>query len=263
MIAFGDLVVARSQLMRAIQDAWMRRCASIVGLMACWLLYAPLHASAGPLGLNTTSPGDVTSFSTDVEYNHTTGVLTANSTSDGNAFSALDDNGYFYPATLAVTANLNPANGALLSGTVSLTGTEYYTVDNSPLLNDGNDGVLLTGNLIAFGFPNPTNSTNVPLEFEFSLTGGLLTAPGEPYAPSPYYIVDGGMILHMISTTPFFTGSWPTGDFGSQGSNNALNTSSDTFPVLIPTPEPSTFVLLALGFLPLAWSLRRRSRHPA
>ena len=246
--------------MPSIHCGWLRSCGSIATIVACWLLYVPLYAGASPLDLTTNSPGDVTSFSYDVEYDHSTGVLTANSTSDGNAYSVLDDNGYFYPATVSLTATLNPANGDLVSGTLSIDGTEYYTGDNSPLLNNGNDGLLLTGNLTAFGFPDPTDSTNVPLEFEFQVTGGELTAPGEPY----YGATTGGMILHMFSTTPYFTGAWPSTDFGSQTSDNMLNTSSDTFPMTYaPTPEPSTFVLLAVGLLPLAWRLRRRGYHPA
>ena len=244
-----------------IRSVWSRRCASVVTAVACALLLVPLPAGADPLNLTTSSPGDVTSFSYDVEYNSGTGVLTANSTSDGNAYSVLDDNGYFYPATVSLTANLNPTNGALESGTISIEGTEYYTVDSSPLLNNGNDAMLITGNLTAFGFPVSTNETNAVLEFEFQVTGGALTAAGEPY----YHAATGGMIVHMFSDTPYFTGAdWPSSSFSNSDSNNMLNTSSDTFPMsFAQTPEPSTFVLLAMAILPLAWRLRRRGPYLA
>ncbi len=245
--------------MLSIRPACSRRCASIVTLAASLLLFAPLQAGADPLNLTTYSPGDVTSFSYDVEYNSGTGVLTANSTSDGNAYAVLDDNGYFYPANVLLTANLNPANGALESGTISIEGTEYFTGDNSPLLNGGNDAMLITGNLTAFGFPVSTDETNQPLEFEFQVTGGALTAAGQPY----YHAATGGMILHMFSDSPYFTGAdWPVSSFSNSGSNNQLNTSADTFPMTFAqTPEPSTFVLFAIAVLPLAWCLRRRGPY--
>jgi hypothetical protein len=244
--------MARNSQIFSVHSAWLRRCASIVAVLACWFLYAPLYADASPLDLTTNSPGDVTSFSYDVEYDHTTGVLTADSTIDGNAYSILDDNDFFYPATVAISATLNPANGDLLGGTISITG------DDSVYGNDTyGSGVLIEGNLTAFGFPDPTDSTNVPLEFEFAVTGGLLTALGGPY----YQATTGGSIVHMFSDTPYFTGAWPSSDFSNSGSNNMLNTSSDTFPMsFAQTPEPSTFVLLAIAILPLAWRLRRRGQ---
>lgn len=240
--------------MYLIHGTWWRGSVSIAGIAMCWLLSAPLQANASPLDLSTSSPGDITSFSYDVEYNHTTGVLTADSTSDGNAYSILDDTDFFYPATVAISATLNPANGDLVSGTISITG------DDSVYGEDiYGSGVLIQGNLTAFGFPDPTDSTNVPLEFEFAVTGGALTASGQPY----YQATTGGMILHMFSNTPYFTGAWPTSDFSNSGSNNMLNTSADTFPMTFAqTPEPSTFVLFALGLLPLALRLRRRGHHP-
>jgi hypothetical protein len=238
--------------MPSFQCAGFRRCASIAAVAACWLIFAPLAANADPLDLTTNSPGDVTSFSYDVEYNSTTGVLTAGSTSDGNAYSILDDNDFFYPTTVSVTADLDPSTGDLLGGTLSIVG------DDSVYGNDTyGSGVVIEGNLTAFGFPDPTDSTNVPLEFEFAVTGGALTALGQPY----YQATTGGMILHMFSDTPYFTGAWPSTDFSNSGAGNQLNTSSDTFPMsFAPTPEPSTFVLLAIAILPLAWRIRRRGQ---
>jgi PEP-CTERM motif len=222
--------------------------ASAMGIAACWLLSAPLLAHAGPLDLTTTSPGDLTTFSLDVEYNHTTGVLTADATGDGFTSSLLDDNVGFYPITYAVTATLDPTSGDLISGTIAI---------GSP---DLDSGLLISGNITAFGFPDPTDATNVPLEFQFQVTGGALTDFGQTWSGA----TSGGMIVHMISTDAFFTGAWPTTDFGSQTSDNALNSTSDTFPMTFAsTPEPSTLVLLASGLFPLAWRLRRRGQKPA
>ena len=234
----------------------LSRCASIVAVAACLLFFfGSRWAEAAPLDLTTNSPGDVTTFAIDVSYTASSGTLVADSSGDGQLYSVIDDNGYFYPADFEISATVNPTTGALVSGTVELSGAEYYTVDGSPFVAGGDDVTLIEGNLIAFGFPDPTNSTNVPLEFEFQVTGGALTAPGEPY----YNALTGGIELHMISSTPFFTGNWPASDF----SGSTDSSYSDTFPMTYaPTPEPSTFLLLMVGVLPFAWRLRRRGSQP-
>ena len=251
--------MAWNSLMQLNHSVRLRRCSSIVVAVACWLVFAPLAAHADPLDLTTNSPGDITSFSYDVEYtpgvSGNPGTLTADSTNDGNNYAVIDDNGYFYPEIIAVTASLD-ASGNLLGGSLTVDGTEYYTVDGSPLINGGNDTVLLTGSLTAFGFPDPTDSTNVPLEFEFAVTGGALTAEGEPYYSATDRRHDSA---HVQRHSRYFTGAWPTSSFSNGPSNNVLNTSADTFPMsYAQTPEPSTFVLLAMGLLPLALRLRRR-----
>ena len=115
------------------------------------------------------------------------------------------------------------------------------------------NGVLIQGNLTAFGFPNPTAPpfTLVPLEFEFQVTGGLLTASGEAW----HQATVGGMNLFMNTVDSYFTNGWPSSDFS--GSTDGTN--ADTFPLVFATPEPSTAVLLVLGLLPLAWSLHEKT----
>jgi PEP-CTERM motif len=237
--------------MPMIHTNWRRWCRRVTAILVYWLICAPLCADASPLGLTTDPAGDVTTSSIDIEYTQSTGKFTANGTTDGYSYSVLTDTDYFMLAPVyTLTATLNPATGALISGTFEIDGSDGGLYS----------GILLKGTLTAFGFPNPTSSTNVPLEFTFDDLSGVLTLPGAPYAG----MANAGTILHLMSKTAYFTSGWPAVNFDSQTAANIGNTNSDTFPIppTNPTPEPSTFVLLAAGLLPLAWRLRRRIHVP-
>ena len=119
--------------MSAIRNAWLRRCASAAGIIACWLLFTPLHAGAAPLDISDALPdgtGDMSTFYINVNYDHTSGVLTATGTTDGNLTQLYEDGVSAFQDPLlnvfTVTANLNPANGALISGTVDIEGNDPY-----------------------------------------------------------------------------------------------------------------------------------------
>jgi PEP-CTERM motif len=253
--------------MPSIHRAWFRWCASIVGIIACCLLYAPLQAQADELSFDPYYPAgvnDITTDSFDVEYaynaGNNTGTLTTAPSADGYSQMLLDNgNDTFYQYgddvyQFSITANINPATGALIGGTVTIAGDDLY---DAPYYN----GTLLTGNLTGFGFPTDYDESSlIKLTFEFQVTGGEMTLPGGPFAG-----VDiAGMNMYMYATTAPFAGSWPADTSWGSGVGNTNNSdpaTNDTFPVsLTPTPEPSTLVLLAIGILPLAWRLRRRGQ---
>lgn len=138
--------------------------------------------------------------------------------------------------------NVTPANGALVSGTLNITGT-------IPALS-ASSGTLLTANLTAFGFP--TNGGRI-FEWLFTITGGDL---------APQYggiNRTGGIILDAVPGNGgvAFTGSFTTpfqNTTDSIGSGNA-----DTFFV----PEPASLGMLLISGFTLTHgrrSARRRLR---
>jgi hypothetical protein len=228
----------------------LKRCASIACILAIGLLFFAAPAHGTPLNLSSSHPGDVTTHYTDVQYvldaNPNTGTLTAVGYPDEFDVNTQG----FNSSSFSLSMTVMRSTGALVGGSVTITGD----TDGTPHYN----GTLLTGNIIAFGFHDPPLATpavgNI-FEFVFHVTGGLLLAP--------YYSSTNtaGIIMNIAngSASPSFTGSFTTAFH-----NNPDSGFSDTFPTENPNvPEPSTFVLLGLGTLPLAWRLRRRGVHPA
>lgn len=221
-------------------------------LVACVLValfvVAPMRAQATPLNLTQHHFGDVTTHFTTVNYSLNGDGITGTLTAEGYP-DQFDENNqnvggpyqYFY-----LTMTLNKTTHAIVSGSVLIDGE----TDGSPHFLGTNTTHLLTGNITAFGFADPPlgslGAGNL-FEFKLDVTGGVL-------APAYYTSGKGGIILNIQngSGASNFTGVF-TAPFDNGG-----NGYSDTFPM--PVPEPSTAVLLALGFIPLARHLRRRRR---
>ncbi len=241
------------------------RCTSLhAASVACALValsvLAPTTAHATPLGLNSTHPGDVKSSYTQVDYvlnGDGTGTLTAVGYPEQFDDPATPNNQNFLFDSLdlfSLTMVVNQSNGSLVSGTLEMDGNS----DGGPLSVPTFNGTLLTGTIIQFGFQDPGAGYTIngpafgnTLEFVVHVTGGVL-------APGYYGTQTAGILLHMEyhagDPNPF------VGLFTQVFSNNG-NGYSDTFPTDNPNvPEPSTFALLGLGLIGLAWRLRRRSR---
>jgi hypothetical protein len=213
------------------------------GVVAALLVVATANsAQAGPLNLVQHAP-DVTS--TFVLVNYSAGVFDALGTPvsfdvDGSAppdYSIAGPGQSFH-----VHASINPLNGSLLSGTVSVTGKIASISATS--------GTLLTGNLTAFGFQNGGGDI---FEFKFDVTGGDLAAA--------YYGSTGGVIIDAAGSN--FTGSF-TSSFTNDpdGFGFAVGV-ADTFPVTTAqVPEASSLALAGacIGLVAVGRKFRRSRR---
>lgn len=144
---------------------------------------------AAPLNLLLNDASDIASSFISVDYIASTNVFTVNGTAlaldDDSGFPALGiSNGTFD----LVATILN--NGMLINGSFTISGTVATLGFNS--------NTLLTGNLIALGFNQPSD----PLEFKFDTTGGahllcLVVAEFQGVSSSalPALAVTGRMIL--------------------------------------------------------------------
>jgi hypothetical protein len=237
-----------------LRSSYRRRLAGFVSLAFAFLAGAtfanPLIAA--PLNLSSTHPGDVTTHYSSVSYaldaNPLTGTLTVVGEADG--FDLPFPGQFVFNGTFNLSMTVIRASGAVVSGTVSISGDTF----DAPTYS----GLLLQGDITDFGFQDPAPPFNPNLgegglfEFIVHVTAGELHAP--------YYTDDyAGIIMNIgnASGAPPFTGV-----FTAPFQNTGLSGLSDTFPIGDPNiPEPSSVVLLGLGLVPLAWRLRRRSRR--
>lgn len=199
-------------------------------LAMSFALVAASSAMANPLNLVLNDHPDITSNFIDVSYNSSTNVMDIlgyNIVIDDDGVGPLVDFDDF--GSWAISAIVDEF-GVASSGTLTITGDVL-----------GNNGVLLTGNLVDFGW---TKVGADRFEFIFSATGGLL-------ATSQYFGVPGTPVGVIFDTfEDIFDGTW-NDDFANEaGGPFAV---ADTAPL----PEPSTLsvLLLAAG---LAGMKRRR-----
>ena len=195
-------------------------------------------SQAAPLGLVLNPNPDFTANFVDLSY------VANNSPNNFNATGfivALDDDGvgplldpfvYNY-GDFSLSASITTA-GALTGGTLSISGNFSNTI--------GLSGVLLTGNLTAFGFIDGAFSEI--FEFSYAVTGGLM-------ATSQYFGVPGtpGGVIYDTQENVFnglFTSNFSSSGFSSGNVDVA------------PIPEPATLSLLVLTGLGLVRPLRRR-----
>jgi PEP-CTERM motif-containing protein len=245
--------------------------ASVACALVALLVMAPTTAHATLLGLNSGHPGDITSGYTDVTYvlnvgDPTTGTLTAVGYPTDFDVPAHPNEQGFNSGSFSLSMTVKRSTGALVSGSVTITGD----TNGTPHYN----GTLLTGTITGFGFVDPGfvppfDNAHYALgnEFDFTMhvTGGLLAAPY--YASHTAGIIMG--INNVVSanrftgvfTAPFDNLTPFVDNMTAYGPGTGLGT-SDTFKLDSPSiPEPSTFILLGLGLIPLAWRIGRRSRH--
>jgi hypothetical protein len=164
-------------------------------------------------------------------------------TADGGSPTKLEPDGLgglpeigtsaFEGASASIVLHLNPADGSLIDGTLTILGT----IPTEGMIS----GTLLTGVAKAFGFDESFPDPVGVFEIEFDVTGGDLQ--------TQYFPTSVGIIL-----TGNGGASYP-GVFTESFSFSARTGAGDLFP----TPEPSGFAILAVGAAGL--SLRYRGRR--
>jgi hypothetical protein len=214
------------------------------GVICILLGGAASLVNAAPLNLNSTHPGDVASFYTSVNYaldaNPNTGTLTA----VGYALQFDVNNQNIWNGTFDLALTVERATGAVVDGTVSISGE----TDGTPFY----DGLLIEGDIVAFGFHDPPVAppSGSIFEFIFEVDDGVLWAP---YYTSGY----GGIIMTIANgsdpANPF------TGVFTAPFNNDGFSGFSDTFPTTA-VPEPSSLVLMAFACMAVAWRIATRAR---
>ncbi len=138
-------------------------------------------------------------------------------------------------STLNIAMSIDPATGAPLGGTLTITGdaSSYYTSKSS--------GILLTGSVAQFGYSAADDGTGTEnFQFLFRTTGGDL---------AQYFSC---IAMNLSTVDVDFDGT-----FGDTAFSNTdpFTAQSDTFAGRIyatPVPEPSSVLLMCLGVLTLA-----------
>ncbi len=228
-------------LMKAKKSQMLLGAAVLSGLLGA----SVQPTQAVPLNL-LLDPPDISNFFVTMVYDATTDTFTA-----AGFPGELDDNGLPgdnfpidstpTPSSFDLTANIDDG-GNLLGGSFSVNGS----IDDAPI--GPIDGVLLTGDLTALGFPVAGGD---PIEFLYSVTGGLLAGVFGGIGET------GGIILEDNNLN--FTGSWAD-NFSNDGST--LGTANIAVPrgeeEVVPEPVTAATFLLGSGLLALAVSGRRK-----
>lgn len=189
--------------------------------------------TAAPLNLVPTKP-DIFSDSILVTYDAGSDSLLA----QGYSWQLVDTSLTTYPISGAQGFSISAiidGSGNAVSGSLSITGTISALSAGSP---------LLTGSLIAFGFPN---SGDEPLEFLFEVTGGSLAYAGMYGVPGPASQI--GVILSQTGSNYI---DW---QHSFDNYDNIIGAVADSFAI----PEPATCMFLAFGVLALS-ARRGRTR---
>lgn len=205
-------------------------------LISVWIAGVPAQAALLGLASQLNQNPDLLSgnLATSLTVAFSNGVFTvAGDTSDytppdgSGPFSVTVTTGGFSPGSFSLSAIIG-TNGVLQSGSLSISGA----IDDLSIT----DGVLLSGNITAFGYQG--NSSPIPDEFDFlfTVTGGALAAD---YGPV------GGVLLHPGNTS--FNGSFQA-SFSNDGNGVA-----DTRAI----PEPSSVLLVVMSLLGLCGVVRR------
>lgn len=215
----------------------MRKLSSAI--VGCIALVYGADLRAAPLGLTLLGDPDFTANFIDLSY------VANNAPNNFSATGynvALDDDGvgplldpfvYNY-GDFSLTASITTA-GLMTGGTLVVSGNYSNTI--------GLSGVLLTGNLTAFGFTD--GPTSELFEFTYTVTGGLMATAqyfGLPGSPGGVIYDTGENVFNGL-----FTSDFGTSGFGSGGNADVA-----------PIPEPATLSLFFLGGAILLRPVRRR-----
>jgi len=150
----------------------------------------------------------------------------------------VDDYDMANPGTFSLSATVNNS-GSLVSGTVAIGCAAGVYDPNYEAQLDG-PGILLEGNLTAFGYRDGSDYSR--FDFEFTVTGGELA--------NDYGGIGATAGTALDTADLSFPGSF-TGNFNSNGQGDA-----DTL-MMVPEPEPQILVILSL--LGLCGVARRRA----
>lgn len=208
--------------------------------ISCVLVLAiAAGAQAAPLGLVLNPDPDFTANFIDLSYvaNNAPNNFTATgynvALDDDGVGPLLDPLAYNY-GDFSLSASITTA-GLMTGGTLVISGNYSNTI--------GLSGVLLTGNLTAFGFTD--GPTSELFEFTYTVTGGLMATAqyfGLPGAPGGVIYDTGEDVFNGL-----FTSNFATSGFGSGGNADVA-----------PIPEPATLSLFFLGGAILFRPVRRR-----
>ncbi len=192
----------------------------LAGAILALSLFTAAPSRATPLGITLFDFPDIMSAFIDVTYDAAGDSLIASGTA-----LELDDDGVGPPLAISggsfdLSASIDDT-GTLVGGTLSIGGTVAALGFSS--------GTLLTGDLLAFGFPDAGGD---PLEFLFNPTGGD--------AAGLFSGLPGGVILTGSSFGGSFTENFDNLIGGHPGTGSGV---ANTAPV----PEPSALALLLAG----------------